>query len=86
MIINKKLLKDLESEAISIIRDSFSKSMNAVLMYSIGKDSSVLLHLARKAFYPSTIPFPLLHIDTKWKFKEMIQFKQKLKKNIILKL
>ena len=47
MIINKKLLKDLESEAISIIRDSFSKSMNAVLMYSIGKDSSVLLHLAR---------------------------------------
>ena len=59
MIINKKLLKDLESEAISIIRDSFSKSMNAVLMYSIGKDSSVLLHLARKAFYPSTIPFPL---------------------------
>ena len=79
MIINKKLLKDLESEAISIIRDSFSKSMNAVLMYSIGKDSSVLLHLARKAFYPSPIPFPLLHIDTKWKFKEMIQFKKKIK-------
>jgi sulfate adenylyltransferase subunit 2 len=86
VIINKKLLKDLESEAISIIRDSFSKSMNAVLMYSIGKDSSVLLHLARKAFYPSPIPFPLLHIDTKWKFKEMIQFKKKIEKKYNLKI
>ena len=86
MIINKKLLKDLESEAISIIRDSFSKSMNAVLMYSIGKDSSVLLHLARKAFYPSPIPFPLLHIDTKWKFQEMIQFRKKIEKKYNLKI
>ena len=86
MIINKKLLKDLESEAISIIRDSFSKSMNAVLMYSIGKDSSVLLHLARKAFYPSPIPFPLLHIDTKWKFQEMIQFRKKIEKKFNLKI
>lgn len=75
------LLKDLESEAISIIRDGFSKSLNPVLMYSIGKDSSVLLHLARKAFYPSPIPFPLLHIDTKWKFKEMYGFKEKIQKN-----
>ena len=75
------LLKDLESEAISIIRDGFSKSLNPVLMYSIGKDSSVLLHLAIKAFYPSPIPFPLLHIDTKWKFKEMYAFKEKIKKN-----
>ena len=74
------LLKDLESEAISIIRDGFSKSLNPVLMYSIGKDSSVLMHLARKAFYPSLIPFPLLHIDTKWKFKEMYSFKEKIQK------
>ena len=76
------LLKDLESEAISIIRDGFSKSLNPVLMYSIGKDSSVLLHLARKAFYPSPIPFPLLHIDTKWKFKEMYAFKEKIQKKL----
>lgn len=76
------LLKDLESEAISIIRDGFSKSLNPVLMYSIGKDSSVLLHLARKAFYPSLIPFPLLHIDTKWKFKEMYAFKEKIQKKL----
>ena len=81
------LIKELESEAISIIRDSFSRSLNPVMMYSIGKDSSVLLHLIRKAFYPSNIPFPLLHIDTKWKFKEMIEFrdyiKNKFKLNII---
>jgi sulfate adenylyltransferase subunit 2 len=80
------LLKDLESEAISIIRDGFSKSLNPVLMYSIGKDSSVLLHLAIKAFYPSPIPFPLLHIDTKWKFKEMYAFKEKIKKKLNIKL
>ena len=81
------LIKKLEFEAISIIRDSFSKSLNPVMMYSIGKDSSVLLHLIRKAFYPSNVPFPLLHIDTKWKFKEMIKFreyiKNKFKLNII---
>jgi sulfate adenylyltransferase subunit 2 len=81
------LIKELESEAISIIRDSFSRSLNPVMMYSIGKDSSVLLHLIRKAFYPSNVPFPLLHIDTKWKFKEMIEFrdyiKNKFKLNII---
>lgn len=81
------LLKKIESEAISIIRDSFSKSLNPVMMYSIGKDSSVLLHLIRKAFYPSKVPLPLLHIDTKWKFKEMIKFrdyiKNKFKLNII---
>ena len=80
------LLKDLESEAISIIRDGFSKSLNPVLMYSIGKDSSVLLHLARKAFYPSPIPFPLLHIDTKWKFKEMYAFKEKIQKKLNIKI
>jgi sulfate adenylyltransferase subunit 2 len=80
------LLQDLESEAISIIRDGFSKSLNPVLLYSIGKDSSVLLHLVRKAFYPSPIPFPLLHIDTKWKFKEMYVFKENLKKKLKIKI
>ena len=80
------LLNKLEEEAISIIRDSFSKSLNPVLMYSIGKDSSVLLHLARKAFYPAPIPFPLLHIDTKWKFKEMISFKKKIAKKYKLQI
>ena len=81
-----KLLNYLEDEAISIIRDSYSNSSNPVMMYSIGKDSSVMLHLARKAFYPSKIPFPLLHIDTKWKFKEMIKFREKIKKKYGLKL
>lgn len=79
---NNSLLKELESEAISIIRDGFSRSLNPVLMYSIGKDSSVLLHLAIKAFYPSPVPFPLLHIDTTWKFKEMYTFKKKVKKKL----
>ena len=80
------LLNELESESISISRDSFSKSLNSVLMYSIGKDSSVLLHLAIKAFYPSPIPFPLLHIDTTWKFKEMYRFKEKIKKKLNIKI
>ena len=87
MSFSKKILQNLESEAISIIRDSYSKSSNPVMMYSIGKDSSVLLYLARKAFFPSIVPFPLLHIDTKWKFKEMIKFrtyvKNKFKLNLI---
>jgi len=80
------LLKNLEEEAISILRESYSHSLNAVMMYSIGKDSSVLLHLARKAFYPSNIPFPLLHIDTGWKFKEMISFKEKITKLLKIKM
>lgn len=80
------LLNLLEEEAISIIRDSYANSTNPVMMYSIGKDSSVMLHLARKAFYPSNIPFPILHIDTKWKFKEMINFREKVKKKYKLKL
>jgi sulfate adenylyltransferase subunit 2 len=81
------LLQKLEFEAISIIRDSYSKSLNPVMMYSIGKDSSVLFHLTRKAFYPSSVPFPLLHIDTKWKFRQMIHFRsyiqKKFKPNLI---
>ena len=70
-----EILKTLESEAIEIFRETAASFRNPVLMYSIGKDSSVLLHLARKAFYPSPIPFKLLHIDTTWKFKEMIDFR-----------
>ena len=83
---NFSLLKSLEAEAISIIRDSYSKSSNAVLMYSIGKDSSVLLHLAKKAFYPSPLPFPLLHINTTWKFREMINFKDKISQKLKVKI
>lgn len=68
-------LDHLESEAIEIFREVAAEFQKPVLMYSIGKDSSVLLHLAYKAFYPSPPPFPLLHIDTGWKFKEMIAFR-----------
>lgn len=83
---NLSLLKSLEAEAISIIRDSYSKSSNPVLMYSIGKDSSILLHLAKKAFYPSPLPFPLLHINTTWKFREMINFKDKISQKLKVKI
>jgi sulfate adenylyltransferase subunit 2 len=82
----KDLLFYLEQESISIIRDSFAKAKNPVMLYSIGKDSSVMLHLARKAFYPLNIPFPLLHIDTKWKFKEMILFRDKIEKKYKLEI
>ena len=68
-------LRRLEAEAIAIMREVAAEFRNPVLMYSIGKDSSVLLHLARKAFHPSNPPFPLLHIDTTWKFREMIAFR-----------
>ena len=86
MNININLLNELENESISIIRDSYACSYNPVLMYSIGKDSSVLLHLVKKAFYPSRIPFPLLHIDTKWKFTEMIAFRKKIEKKNRIKI
>jgi sulfate adenylyltransferase subunit 2 len=65
----------LEAEAIAILRETAAEFANPVLMYSIGKDSQVLLHLARKAFYPAKLPFPLLHVDTGWKFREMYQFR-----------
>ncbi|WP_417308670.1 sulfate adenylyltransferase subunit CysD [Devosia sp.] len=70
-------LKSLESESIEIFREVAASFERPVMMYSIGKDSSVLLHLARKAFFPSRIPFPLLHIDTTWKFREMIAFRDR---------
>ena len=71
-------LKELENESIEILRETAAGFKKPVMMYSIGKDSSVLLHLARKAFYPSPIPFPLLHVDTTWKFKEMISFRDRI--------
>ena len=68
-------LKQLEAESIHIIREVAAEFRNPVMLYSIGKDSSVMLHLARKAFYPGKLPFPLLHVDTDWKFREMIAFR-----------
>jgi len=73
-------LKALEAEAIHIMREVAVEFDSPVMLYSIGKDSSVLLHLARKAFAPGKIPFPLLHIDSHWKFKEMIEFRDKIAK------
>ena len=78
MIVEQKILKALESESIEILRETAAAFRKPVMMYSIGKDSSVLLHLAKKAFYPAPIPFPLLHIDTTWKFKEMISFRDEV--------
>ena len=69
------VLDELEAESIFIFREAAAQFRRPVLLYSIGKDSSVLVHLARKAFYPGRIPFPVLHVDTKWKFKEMISFR-----------
>jgi sulfate adenylyltransferase subunit 2 len=71
-------LKTLENESIQIFREVVAEFENPVMLYSVGKDSSVLLHLARKAFYPGKIPFPLLHVDTTWKFKEMIAFRDRM--------
>lgn len=71
-------LKALEAESIHIMREVAAEFDNPVMLYSIGKDSSVLLHLARKAFYPGKIPFPLLHVDTNWKFREMIAFRDRV--------
>ena len=81
----KNHLIKLEEEAISIIRDTYANSNNPVVLYSIGKDSSVLLDLFKKAFYPINIPVPFLHIDTGWKFKEMISFRNLVYKKHKLK-
>jgi len=78
MQVNQKILKSLEDESIEILRETYSAFKRPVMMYSIGKDSTVLLHLAKKAFYPASMPFTLLHIDTTWKFKEMIEFRDQL--------
>ncbi|MBJ32242.1 MAG: sulfate adenylyltransferase subunit CysD [Acidimicrobiaceae bacterium] len=70
-------LQQLEAEAIHVLREVVAQFERPVMLYSIGKDSSVLLHLARKAFHPGHIPFPLLHVDTTWKFREMIEFRDR---------
>jgi sulfate adenylyltransferase subunit 2 len=75
-------LDALEAEAIHIMREVVAEAENPVMLYSVGKDSSVMLHLARKAFYPGKIPFPLMHIDTMWKFSEMIDFRDKTAKDL----
>ncbi|GGE76576.1 sulfate adenylyltransferase subunit 2 [Stappia taiwanensis] len=71
-------LQRLEAESIRILREVVAEMKNPVMLYSIGKDSSVMLHLARKAFYPAPPPFPLLHVDTTWKFREMISFRDQM--------
>jgi sulfate adenylyltransferase subunit 2 len=73
-------LRQLEAESIHIIREVAAEFENPVMLYSIGKDSAVMLHLAKKAFYPSKIPFPLMHVDTTWKFREMIEFREQMRK------
>lgn len=83
---SKKILKELENESIEILRETAAVFRKPVMLYSIGKDSSVLLHLAKKAFYPGKIPFPLMHIDTKWKFKEMISFRDETVRSSDLEL
>ena len=75
-------LDALEAEAIHIMREVVAEAENPVMLYSVGKDSSVMLHLAKKAFYPGKIPFPLMHIDTMWKFSEMIDFRDKTAKDL----
>ena len=75
-------LKQLEAESIHIIREVAAEFDNPVMLYSIGKDSSVLLHLARKAFHPGKLPFPLMHIDTTWKFRDMIAFRDRMAREI----
>src|SRR5262245_41298212 len=79
-------LKRLESESIEIMREVVAEFRNPVMLYSIGKDSSVMLHLARKAFHPASLPFPLLHVDTTWKFREMIQFRDETARRLNLNL
>ncbi len=79
-------LQRLEAESIHIMREVVAETENPVMLYSIGKDSAVMLHLAMKAFYPSKPPFPVLHVDTTWKFREMIEFRDTLTKKLGLEL
>ena len=77
-MIEESLVEELESESIEIIREVVATAAKPVMLYSIGKDSSVMLRLAQKAFFPGPIPFPLMHIDTGWKFREMIAFRNRM--------
>jgi sulfate adenylyltransferase subunit 2 len=79
-------LHELESEAIFVLREAFAQARRPVLLYSVGKDSSVLLHLARKAFHPAPVPFPLLHVDTGWKFADMYAFRDRTVQDLGLEL
>ena len=79
-------LSNLESEAIEIMREVVSEAENPVMLYSVGKDSAVMLHLAKKAFYPSPPPFPLMHVDTTWKFQEMYKLRDKAAKDAGMEL
>lgn len=79
-------LQRLEAESIQIMREVVAETENPVMLYSIGKDSAVMLHIAMKAFYPSLPPFPLLHVDTRWKFQEMYRFRDKMVEDLGLKL
>ena len=81
-----KHLKRLEAESIEIMREVVAECKKPVMLYSIGKDSSVMLHLAIKAFYPAPLPFPLLHVDTTWKFREMIAFRDETARRLNLNL
>ncbi|EWH03297.1 hypothetical protein Q427_04125 [Halomonas sp. BC04] len=79
-------LQQLEAESIHILREVAAEFSNPVMLYSIGKDSSVMLHLARKAFYPGPPPFPLMHINTTWKFREMIEFRDRMAADVGMEL
>ena len=79
-------LQRLEAEAIHIMREVVAEAENPVMLYSIGKDSSVMLHIAMKAFHPAKPPFPIMHIDTMWKFSEMIDFREKMANDLGLDL
>ena len=79
-------LKQLEAESIHIIREVAAEFGNPVMLYSIGKDSAVMLHLARKAFFPGKLPFPVLHVDTRWKFQEMYAFRSRMVEEMGLEL
>lgn len=79
-------LKKLEAESIHIMREVAAQAENPVMLYSVGKDSAVMLHLAQKAFAPSKPPFPLMHVDTTWKFKEMIEFRDQMAEKIGIEL
>jgi sulfate adenylyltransferase subunit 2 len=89
MVISKKQLthlKRLEAESVHIIREVIAEFDNPAMLYSVGKDSSVMLHLAQKAFFPAKPPFPLVHVDTQWKFKEMIAFREQRAKEVGMEL
>ena len=79
-------LRRLEAESITIMREVVAEMRNPVMLYSIGKDSSVMLHVAMKAFHPAKPPFPLLHVDTTWKFREMISFRDETARRLGLNL